>query len=71
MFANDDRPGVVGVVGAFLGERDINIAEIRLARTEDSDTAIAVITLDEAMDGDTLREFEALPVIRWARYLEL
>ncbi len=71
MFANDDRPGVVGAVGAFLGERGINIAEIRLARAEDSDTAIAVITLDSPMDGDTLREFEDLPVIQWARYLEL
>ncbi len=71
MFANDDRPGVVGAVGAFLGERGINIAEIRLARAEDSDTAIAVITLDSPLDGNTLREFEDLPVIQWARYLEL
>ncbi len=71
MFANDDRPGVVGAVGAFLGQRGINIAEISLARTEDSDTAIAVITLDSPMDPGTLREFEALPVIQWARYLEL
>ncbi len=71
MFANDDRPGVVGAVGAFLGERNINIAAIRLARAEDSDTAIAVIRLDTGIDADTLREFEGLDVIQWARYLEL
>ena len=71
MFANDDRSGVVGAVGAFLGKRNINIAEIRLARAEDADTAIAVMTLDSAVDSDTLREFEDLQVIHWARYLEL
>ena len=71
MFANDDQPGVVGAVGGFLGERGINIAEIRLARAEESDTAIAVMTLDSAMDSETLQEFEGLPVIQWARYLEL
>jgi D-3-phosphoglycerate dehydrogenase len=71
MFANDDRSGVVGAVGTFLGERDINIAEIHLARTEESDKAIAVMKLDSAVDTDTLREFKDLQVIHWARYLKL
>ena len=71
MFANDDRSGVVGAVGTFLGERAINIAEIHLARTEESDKAIAVMKLDSAVDTDTLREFKDLQVIHWARYLKL
>jgi len=71
MFANDDRPGVVGAVGGFLGEHRINIAEIRLARAEGAESAIAVVTLDEAMDAEMLADFEGLEVIKWARYLEL
>ncbi len=71
MFANEDRPGVVGVVGRFLGERGINIADVRLARADDADTAIAVMTLDQAMEDTVIEEFEQLDVIKWARYLEL
>ncbi len=71
MFANDDRPGVVGAVGQFLGEHGINIADVRLARAEGAETAIAVMTLDQPLGDDMLQEFESLDVIKWARYLEL
>jgi len=71
MFANDDKPGVVGAVGSFLGEHGINIADVSLARTEGAETAIAVMTLDQALDDETLQAFEALDVIIWARYVEL
>jgi len=62
---------VVGAVGGFLGERGINIADVRLARAEDAETAIAVMTLDQAMEDAVVEEFEQLEVIQWARYLEL
>jgi len=71
MFANDDVPGVVGAVGGFLGERGINIADVRLARAGGSETAIAVMTLDQAMDAEVLSAFEDLDVITWAKYLDL
>jgi D-3-phosphoglycerate dehydrogenase len=71
LFANDDRPGVVGAVGSFLGERGINIADVRLARAEGAATAIAVMTLDQPLDDATLEDFEKLPEIIWAKYIEL
>ena len=83
LFANEDRPGVVGTVGGFLGEHDINIAEIRLARADGGEAtgtgvaagaeniAIAVLTLDQALDGDLMEEFGQLDVIRWSRAVEL
>ena len=71
MFANDDVPGVVGAVGTFLGEHGINIADVRLARADGAETAIAVMALDQAMDPATVEEFEELHVIKWAQYLEL
>ncbi len=71
MFANDDRPGVVGAVGQFLGEHGINIADVRLARADGAETAIAVMTLDQALVDEVLAEFEALNVIKLAKYLEL
>ncbi|HEX9701164.1 MAG TPA: phosphoglycerate dehydrogenase [Acidobacteriota bacterium] len=71
LFANDDRPGVVGAVGAFLGDRGVNIAEVRLARAPGAETAIAVMTLDSALDAETLEAFEELEVIKWARFVTL
>lgn len=71
LFANDDVPGVVGAVGSFLGEHGINIADVRLARADGAETAIAVMTLDQPLDDDTLQDFESLDVIKWAKYIEL
>lgn len=53
---NRDIPGVVGKVGTLLGDREINIAEYNLARTgRGSGKAMAIITIDSALDGETLR----------------
>ena len=36
MIQNYDKPGVVGLLGAALGEKDINIARLYLSRQKDS-----------------------------------
>ena len=71
VFANDDRPGVVGRVGQYLAERDINIAEIRLGRTAPRIGAIAVMTLDTPLEEEDRRGFENLEAIHWARMVKL
>lgn len=44
---NDDRPGVIGVVGKTLGDAGINVADMALSRR--GKTALMVLTLDEPM----------------------
>ena len=44
---NEDVPGFVGRLGTLLGDDDINIADIHLAR-EPGAHALAVLRLDEA-----------------------
>ena len=51
---NRDVPGVVGKVGTLLGDREINIAEYNLARSDGGGSAMAIITIDSPLDADTL-----------------
>lgn len=52
---NRDVPGVVGKVGTLLGDREINIAEYNLARSDSGGRAMAVITIDSPLDTETLQ----------------
>ena len=54
VFLYEDRPGVIGTLGRLLGEQDINIAGMQVARNEDSKQALAVLTVDSALPQDLL-----------------
>jgi len=67
---NKDVPGVVGKVGTLLGDREINIAEYNLARTDSGGKAMAVITVDSPLDGatlDFLRSFKEMEEVKQVR----
>jgi D-3-phosphoglycerate dehydrogenase len=67
---NRDVPGVVGKVGTLLGDREINIAEYNLARSEGGGKAMAIITIDSPLDADTLnflRSYREMIEVRQVR----
>ena len=67
---NKDVPGVVGKVGTILGDREINIAEYNLARETSGGKALAIVTIDSALDADTmnaLRFFKAIEEVKQVR----
>ncbi len=67
---NKDVPGVVGKVGTILGDRDINIAEYNLARVSEKGMAMAIVTIDEPLDNETLaflRSFKEMKEVRLIR----
>ena len=68
---NLDRPGMVGLVGAFLGEHDINISFMRLGREQVRGRALMVLGLDDEMSPELLRELESVPDIYSARLAKL
>ena len=53
---NDDVPGVIGQLGTYIGNLDINIAAYLLSRKKGSLNALAVIRLDGALSNHQLQE---------------
>ncbi len=60
---HQDRPGTVGKVGVLLGESDVNISAMYLARTDPRADAYMILALDDAPDQavtDRIRAMEAV-----------
>ena len=58
-----DRPGMVGRIGAMLGEADVNISAMHLGRTRPREDALMILALDEdvpAAVADAIRELDAV-----------
>lgn len=66
---NDDTPGLIGSVGTILGNAGQNIADFRLGRTAQGDSAICLIALDAPMDDAVFNEVSKLPQIKTAKRL--
>jgi D-3-phosphoglycerate dehydrogenase len=60
---HQDMPGTVGRVGILLGEADVNISAMYLARTDPRADAYMILALDDAPDdavADRIRSMEAM-----------
>jgi D-3-phosphoglycerate dehydrogenase len=64
---NQDRPGMIGRIGTFLGQKDINISFMRVGREAVRGRALMVIGLDDQLDAPTLAEIGRIPDIYSAR----
>jgi D-3-phosphoglycerate dehydrogenase len=60
---NDDRPGMIGVVGTLLGRAGINIADMDVGRAAAAGTALMVLATTEPTPADLLDELRAVPGI--------
>jgi D-3-phosphoglycerate dehydrogenase len=60
---NDDRPGIVGVIGTLLGEAGVNIANMNLSRSEDRTRAVTVIEVDSLPSAELIARLKAAPGI--------
>ena len=69
--SNDDRPGMVGILGTILGQSGINIAYLTLGRDRTGGKAIAIFNLDSAVDEVLLKKIRALHGILWAENVSL
>ena len=58
---NADQPGVVGRVGTFLGDHNINIAQLYLSRNKAGGVAMSLYQVDSALDAATLNELSKAP----------
>jgi D-3-phosphoglycerate dehydrogenase len=53
---NNDLPGVVGRVGSFLGENNVNIAQLYLSRTSPGGVALSVYQVDQSLNAAQIAE---------------
>ena len=55
-FVYTDRPGIVGTVGAALGEASVNIAGAQVSRTTQGGEALMAVTVDSPVSGELLSD---------------
>ena len=70
-FTNQDRPGVIGKVGTFLGENDINVAGFYLGREAYQGSALGFVSLDSRIPEKVLEGIRQLPEVIEAREIIL
>jgi D-3-phosphoglycerate dehydrogenase len=58
-FRYHDQPGIVGIVGARLGDADVNIAGAQVSRKEEGGHALMALTVDSAVPHDVLEQLAA------------
>ena len=68
---NLDKPGVIGFIGSTLGNYQINIANMHLSRTPQSDKAIAIVRLDEEAPSEALDVLRSHPNILSVQQVKL
>ncbi len=59
LFKYHDQPGIVGIVGARLGDAGINIAGAQVARQEEGGHALMALTVDSAVPHEVLEQLSA------------
>ena len=64
---NQDRPGMIGAVGTFLGKHDINISFMRVGRTAVRGKALMAVGIDDPIAPEQVEELAAIPNILSAR----
>ncbi len=71
VFKNSDVPGVIRDVSTILAKANINIADFRLGRNENTQNALAVILVDSNIDKKIIKELKNLPTCLGVSYAVL
>ncbi len=68
---NDDRPGVIGQLGQFLGKNNINIANMQVARKEAGGEAVTLISIDTCIAKEMQDQIRKISGVTKVKYVEL
>ncbi|MFQ5948714.1 MAG: phosphoglycerate dehydrogenase [Acidimicrobiia bacterium] len=69
---NDDVPGVIGRIGTFLGDRDVNIANMVVGRSPSTgEAAMMGLNLDRSLSEEEVAAFRGLANITFAQFVDL
>ena len=56
---NDDRPGMIGVVGVVLGDAGLSISSMAVGPSREAGTALMVLTCDRPVPDEALGRLRA------------
>lgn len=68
---HQDRPGMIGALGAITGRHDINIAFMAVGRQAPRGKAMMVVGLDDPIPEAVMQEIRAIPHMGSAKLAEL
>lgn len=68
---NIDQPGVIGALGKFLADRNINIANMQLSRDSSIRHAMGVITIDTTLAKEDVKEILNIKGINFVKGIVL
>ena len=71
VFQYQDRTGVVGDLGRILGQRNINIAGMQVARQNEGGQVLCLLTVDTAVPSEVVEEIRAAVNADLAREVNL
>ena len=60
---NHDRPGAIGSIGTLLGNKRINISQMRVGQQEDGDKTMIYFRTDSPIPDEVMQELRSLPLI--------
>jgi D-3-phosphoglycerate dehydrogenase len=71
IISNIDKPGMIGKVGACLGQYNINIASMDVGRLKVGEKAVMVLSVDSVVKEDVLTALTQLDGIQHATLVKL
>jgi D-3-phosphoglycerate dehydrogenase len=71
LIINDDKPGIVGKVGAVLGDNNVNIGGMSVGRKKDGDEALTIIEVDSVVSNGIIEKLSKIQGIRKVKYVIL
>ncbi|KAE8879393.1 hypothetical protein PF005_g7476 [Phytophthora fragariae] len=71
VFNNEDVPGAIAGILSELSEAKINIANFGLARQNNVELPLGILTLDSVPSDDTLNALKELPSVRSVRFAQV
>ncbi|MCC7430663.1 phosphoglycerate dehydrogenase [bacterium] len=70
LIENSDIPGVIGKIGMTLAEKNVNIAEFRLARNPNSPNAMAVLKIDSEANTEILEALKKINGVKSVKQIK-
>lgn len=68
---NEDRPGMIGVLGNSMADHEINISYMSLGRDKTGGQAVALLNLDDDVDSSVLEELAQRKGILSVKFVRL
>jgi D-3-phosphoglycerate dehydrogenase len=60
---NDDRPGMIGLVGGTLGRVGVNVSDMDVGRSPSGEAALMVLSTDQRVPDEVVAELQQAPGI--------